>query len=352
LLLEHGPHVQRLGDAIVTARYYHALATVRILMGEHDLADQAALRALREASACGDGLTMGEAHQALALVRFWSGQYAAASEHARESASLLAGVGEPYDVGTSHWVGALSHMFVGEFRQALDAVAALEAVGLDAGEPRLVSNALWTRGGVHAWCGEGEAAVEACRRALELAPDPVTAASATGFLGFALLEQGEAGPALRALEDAVLQFARFGMPHAQGGFMSWLAEAHLLARDPDAARRVALEGLDISRRVISPHGVGGAQQVLGKIAQATGALEEAERWYREALGTFADCGARFEVGRTRLALAGLAGEVGDHDGAAAHLAEARRVFSLLHVSRYEERACALAGRLGLGPSRG
>jgi hypothetical protein len=56
----------------------------------------------------------------------------------------------------------------------------------------------------------------------------------------------------------------------------------------------------------------------------------------------ASASARFEVGRTQLALAELAGAQAERAGAMRPLAEARRIFDELGVESYVIRARALA----------
>jgi hypothetical protein len=72
--------------------------------------------------------------------------------------------------------------------------------------------------------------------------------------------------------------------------------------------------------------------------QAGGALSEAERHLKDALGTFESVQARYDVGRTHLDLAALAHAQGDRKAAAAHRDEARRVFEALKIPKYVERA--------------
>jgi tetratricopeptide (TPR) repeat protein len=320
-------------------------------MGNLEEGARATHRALDEAARAGDRTTRGLAHQALALAAFWAGCYAEAIRHGRESVARLEGTGEPYLLGTSHWIVALTHAFIGEFEPALAGVARLRAVGDAAGEPRLRSSAAWTEGAIHAWMGDPDPAIVACGRGLELAPDRVSWASAAGWLGYAHLEKGEAGRAASFLERAVAQFAEFGMPHAQGGFACWLAEAYLLEGRPEAAQAVAVESLQITQRIRSPHGIGGAYQALGRIARARGALQESVAYYTKALATFAACDARFEVGRTHLILAELAWAQGDADTANIHTREADVLFRRLQVPRYVERAEALAKDLASAAQR-
>ncbi len=90
-----------------------------------------------------------------------------------------------------------------------------------------------------------------------------------------------------------------------------------------------------------------AERSLGRIARASGALSEAETHLNEALQIFASIQARFEVGRTRLALAELTHAQGDREAMATHLREAHHLFSVLRVPKYIERTARLARELGV-----
>jgi hypothetical protein len=96
------------------------------------------------------------------------------------------------------------------------------------------------------------------------------------------------------------------------------------------------EALAIAREVEHAYALGLAQRTLGRIAHSAGAPAETVRLLDEALETFTVSHARFEVARTRLDLARVAGVRGDRAAAAAHLAQARALFSELRVPRYLE----------------
>ena len=295
LLVRHEVALHRVADPALAGRYYYALGTTEVLMGNPEEGARATRRALAEATRAGDQATIGRAHQALALADFWVGATGRPSSMAARRWPSSRGAGDPYTLGTALWIVALSYTFIGEFQPALEATDRLRAVGEAAAEPRLRCSAAWTRGAIHAWRADCDLAIAACREALELAPDRVSWASAAGWLGFAYLEKGETGSAFAFLDQAVRHFAEFGMPYAQGGFACWLAEAHLLEGRIDAARAIALESLETTRHIRSPHGVGGAYQALGRIARAQGHLREAEAHYEQALAAFASCSARFEI---------------------------------------------------------
>jgi len=116
-----------------------------------------------------------------------------------------------------------------------------------------------------------------------------------------------------------------------------------LTPHPAEARVVAREALAVTEEVRFRYGSGMAQRALGRAARAAGDREEAERWLQEALESFRAIGAPFEVARTRLDLALLAGA--GSEAAAGQLGEARRTFAELGVPVYVERAERLAGEL-------
>lgn len=182
---------------------------------------------------------------------------------------------------------------------------------------------------------------------IALAPDQVTRAAASGWLGFARVERGDGAAAIALLEGAVRQFSDFGMRHAQGGFMAGLAEAYLLVGDLERAEATGRRSLEITRGAESPHGVGGAEQTLAKIALARGHLDAAERYGQDAIRTFSACEAPFEVGRTHLVLARVAAASGNSPAARGHVRTALGIFTRLDVPRYQERAAVLARALGL-----
>ena len=91
--------------------------------------------------------------------------------------------------------------------------------------------------------GDRESAIFLCRRAVELAPDPVARGMARGMLGLAYREAGEAARAIGELETALEEFRqlragggyRFGQ--IDGYFTAVLAEAYVLASDPERGDR-------------------------------------------------------------------------------------------------------------------
>jgi len=149
------------------------------------------------------------------------------------------------------------------------------------------------------------------------------------------------------LEAAVQELERFGFPQWHGMFTASLAEAYRLDADLTKARALAHRGLEIEimRGARYLFGVGYGQRVLGQIALAGGAIDEAESQLTEARQTFESIGAEFEVGRVHLAPADLAGRRGDRERVRTHLGLAGGIFERLRVPRDVERADRLAREL-------
>jgi tetratricopeptide (TPR) repeat protein len=129
--------------------------------------------------------------------------------------------------------------------------------------------------------------------------------------------------------------------------LTFLSEAYLLNGQLEKARHLAMQGLEGIRVAQYRLGIGWAQRSLGRIAQAKGALSEAETHLNEALETFASIHARYFVGRTHLDLAALAHAQGKREAAATHLQEAHSLFTDLRVPRYIERTEGLAKEFGV-----
>jgi tetratricopeptide (TPR) repeat protein len=242
---------------------------------------------------------------------------------------------------------ALNHSQTGAFAEALEALNAARALADSTGDPRLEIMVTWATGVLRAARGEGEAGVEACRRAVERAPDLMNRAITTGWLGFALLEHGEARPAIQQLQDAVERFERFGYRPLQAWFAAFLAEAYRLDGRSEPARRAAEESLAIALETAVPPAAGWAWLVLGRLANDAGRHAEAEGHLREALAVFTSTHSQYEIGRTQPDLAVAVHGQGRADEARAVLDSARRLLAALDLPRHAERAARLARTLGV-----
>ena len=347
LLLPQRELLEQLQDAALASHFYLLLGRTYSFLADHERAARSAEQAIAEATRCGDATTMGKAYCLLAQDAPLAGLASEGIVQGRQAVELLANTEERWWLGQAHWVVALNHLQVGSFAPALDALRKTNAIAERTGDPRLQTVAAWCAGILHAVMGDAEAGVEACRRAVNSAPDPLNRAIATGWLGFAHMEKGDAAQAISLLERAAGQFGRFGYRPFQGWFTAFLAEAYRIGGQLDLARDVALKSLQIATDARVQVATGWARLSLGRIANAECAHAEAEGHLKDALGTFASIQSRYETGRTQMDLAIAAHGQGNMEAATASLRAAHELFSTLELPDYARRAEQLARDLAL-----
>jgi tetratricopeptide (TPR) repeat protein/MoxR-like ATPase len=331
----------------LAAPYHFWLAHTHSYLAESEAAMQWAEQALAEAEQAGDVATMGKAHVVLAQEHYWAGQPIHGIARGRRGVRLCEQAGERWWLGLAHWTVGINALIVGDFDAALAAEASALAVGEALGDRRIESYATWSTGWMHALTGAWEAGIDACRRGLGYASDPVNTAVALGHLGYVYLEMGDPTEARPLLAEAVTRMREFQFRRLLGRFTTFLGEAELLAGRTAEARLLVEEGLRVSTEARYWYAVGWAQAALGKIARAEGQLDAAVRHLVAARETFNRIHARFMIGRTAMALAELAQVRGDQVAAAHHLQEAYNVFRVLRVTRHLARVSELAGTLGV-----
>jgi tetratricopeptide (TPR) repeat protein len=247
----------------------------------------------------------------------------------------------------AYFVLGLNTLILGDFAAADVAVARVRQIGDDLGDAHLQTFAAWLSGWLHTTQGNWDAGIQACQQAFTTSSDLLNTAFALGWLGYAYVEKGEPEAAISYLEQAVMRMRQAGYRRLEGAYTTFLADAQLLRGRYDLARDLARQGLDMARSESYLVGVGWAHRTLGHTAQGQGHWAEAESHLYDALITFTDMPARFEVGRTHLSLAKLAEARGDRERVTLHLTEAHHAFTVLRVPGYRARTEALASRLGL-----
>jgi class 3 adenylate cyclase/tetratricopeptide (TPR) repeat protein len=348
LFLRHRDLLARVGDPSLVGRYFFWLAHTYSYLGNQEEAAAHARRSIAAAQQCGDVATEGRAWYVLGRDAFWSGRFSEGIEHGLRAVALLERTTDRlWWQGQAYWVTGFHHYVLGQFEEAFGMMARADEIWLTLQDPRLDPS--WSTGYFHASLGNWELGIEECKGGLERAQDPLNTAAALGFLGYAYLEKGDLPRAIEALESSVERLRQAGMRQLLGWFSAFLAEACLFSgRLPAEARKLAEEALATTQGVKFRYGSGMAQRALGRIAQA-GDREGARAWFEEALESFRSIQAPFEVARTRLDLALLAGSGSEE--AARQLGEARRIFAELRVPVYVERAERLAAELAPAPER-
>jgi tetratricopeptide (TPR) repeat protein len=345
VLIRYRPRVDALGDPRIAGAHYFWLGMINIQAGGATGSEGFATRALDEAGRAGDATTVGQAHIVLAWEGFFTGRYAEGAEHARAAVAALEPTEEWWWLSYALGWEAVNDMSLGAFDAALRLVEVSRGIGRDRQDPRIQSYGAWMRGRVRAMRGDWEAAIADLDDSLELAPDPLNRAYATGWLGFAHRGKGDHARAITLLEQAVAAMTGFGFRRNVCVFRGFLAGALRGAGRVEEAREAAEAALSLSEELRYPWSIALARRELGRVGLAEGDLAGAERRLDQALEAFMGMDAAFEAAVTRLDLADLGLREGQTEAAARHLEACRESFTALGAPAYLQRTETLAGRL-------
>ncbi|MDX1487600.1 MAG: hypothetical protein R3268_05320, partial [Acidiferrobacterales bacterium] len=350
LLLPHRERLEHLGEAFLAGQYYFCLGYAHSWLGNRQEAARNLERSLEEATRSRDKAIMGLAHRALGLEYRYSGQLDNAVSHARRGMELLGQTEHALWLGDAAYTLAFNYYWVGQFDLALEVATRLDAIGKTIGSRRFQTLGMMMRGVTLATTDDREAGIEACRRALELAPDPFETAVVLACLGRTYLEKRDVAQAVPVLEEALKLGDQVRSKQWRAWFRTLLGEAYFSASRIVEAKAQVEQALESSLSTKFPLGAGCSRRVLGGIAQATGDLNEAQRQLDKAVQIFRSVGAKFELARAHLAQGELSHAQGDSARASACLHEACRLFRALRVPKYVERAEQRAYELGVAIS--
>jgi tetratricopeptide (TPR) repeat protein len=299
VLQPHAAPLARLDDPGLTAPYCFWLAHMYSRLGDQRRAGDSAYRAIDAATSAGDRAILGKAHGLLALEGHWAGNAPDGIAHGKEAIRLLrACPDQRWWLGMAHFYVAMNHLLTGEFEAALAEATNADTVGKEIGDPRLQTYAGFTAAWVEASRGDCETALAVCRRSLEQAPDRVSRAYASMFLGYALLEAGDHRAARDQLVPIVTELESFGFPHWQAWASTLTGETYRLDGALDVAATFVERGLETAKQARYWYAVGFAERIAGRIARDRGYREESVAALDRALDTFERIGARFEAKRT------------------------------------------------------
>ena len=347
LLARHADELARVDDATLAAEYHFRLALTRFYLGDHAHAHAAGEHALADAERGGDGVRIGKALYVLALNSYGLAAPKAGVAYARRAIPLLGRPDTRYWLGLVYFGLGLNCIIAGDLDAALDAAEHARAVGNGIPDPRLIAGAGYTAAWVHVLRGDGELAVETARQAIEASRDRTAESLASGALGLAYLEQGDAASAVPLLRRAVDQLASIPLRQGVVRHLIYLSEAYLLDGDVERARQTAREAATMGESSRNSYNAGLTGRALGRISFRAGERARAQAQLATALKAFTACEATFEMARTRCDLAEVLAARGDRDGAAEQLALASQVFGRAAAPRRVAAVSELACRLGL-----
>jgi class 3 adenylate cyclase/tetratricopeptide (TPR) repeat protein len=347
LFLQYQDRLEQLQTPVLAGKYYYWLAMTYIFLGQRDDAAQSIQQALEAGQRAQDAHTLSMAHFVAAGEDQFSGRLRQGLAHAQRAVALLEGPTDPFQRGSAYYGVGLLYCFLGHFPAALAATSEMATIGRASGDRRLQSQAAGLRGSIYARCGAWQEGLAACQQALEYAPDAYETALNLGFLGFVYLEKGVVTQALSVLESAVQAAQQYRSQQVQSWFKVLLGEAYRLHNQLEQSQDLAMQGLELARRIKYPWGSGLAQGTLGRIAHTSGNLAEAAMHLQDALATFEAMPARYDLARTHLDLASLAHTQEHHAAATTHLSTAYAWFKKLQVAKWAERTEQLAQEYGV-----
>jgi tetratricopeptide (TPR) repeat protein len=346
LLVRHHNCLGRLHDPILTGSYHFWLGFMYSMLGDRERATQHVMEAFAAATECNDQATMGRVSVLVAMERGWAGKFREAITLGHRAVAVLEQTPDRSWLGFAHYALAYLYSAVGDVEPGLQAAARVREIADAIGDRRLQTNSASVSGLLYAQMRETDAAIAACQRALEISPDPFETAIALSFLGHAYLRAEDPSHAVRILEEAVAQANQWRSEQFRTWVAIWLGEAYLANGATEKARGLVANSLKVATEINYQLGVGMAQQTMGQIAWASGAISEVAPLLDAALATYRSMESEYFIGLVQLDLAKFNYAKGEVQTAWTHLNEARRMFTALRIPRYVDRVVQLEQEFG------
>jgi DNA-binding winged helix-turn-helix (wHTH) protein/tetratricopeptide (TPR) repeat protein len=306
VLQPHEARLARLNDPALAAAYSFWLAHMYSRLGDQRRAAESAQRSIAAGTAAGDEATVGKAHGLLALEGHWAGKPKEGIAHGAAALTRLRCYPEQrWWLGMAHFYLAVNHLLIGDFDAALAETAHADAVGKDIGDPRLQTYAGYTAGWVEGTRGNHDCAVALCRRSREQAPDRVSRAYATLWLGFVLVEKGDSDEAASVLEPTIGELEGFGFPQWHSMALTLTGEALRMKGRLEESAALVNRGLHVATQCQYWYSVGYTYRVAARLARDRGSSAGARVAYETALDTFERIQATYEAARTNRELSEL-----------------------------------------------
>ena len=347
------PLATALGDRYRLARVLAYMSTNFFIAGDHHRAIDSAERGLAAAAGLEDFRLDTELKFRLAFVHFALGDFPRVIDLTKRNIEVLAGdrvyrafTGPLLNATNSRAWLARSLTETGHFVEAIP--WAEEAVRIAEGIDHLNSLVLvlWALGALHLERGHLSEAISVLERDVrlcEMAEIVTVSAWSAPCLALAYIRSGRVSEALPLLEQAV----RYGDKGT--GLHAWQAgvtgEGYLLSGRVDDAVKRAGRALSLSRDAQERGHEARALRLLGEIAARRNPpdVEQADSYYRQALGLANQLGMRPLVAHCHLGLGTLYRRTGRRREAREHLATATMMYREMGMTYWLEQAEAVMG---------
>ncbi len=298
---------------------------------------------------------VGQALYQMAVLNVHTGDLQKAVQLARQSVTTHEEIDDRVGQADAYNILAIAHDDLGDWDRAIEAYYKSWMIRQEIGDVYGQAASGNNLAEIHVRRGEWDQAVSLYEQSLALwrqigavRSEAVTLMN----LGHVYLRLGELDRAQQYLDQARARFAKANSREYLPELERLWGELYLLRRQLDQAHYHARYAVELAHDSGSPLEEGIAYRLLGEIHIARKEYGEALKALHASLRILSDLQSRYEVARTRLALARLASEGGQLplEEARHHLAEAIRTFEQLDARADLRAAQALNQRLQNGPS--
>ena len=344
VLAPHRETLERLDVPALSVTFHKLAAFAHTILGDAGKAGEHEMRLLAVARHSDIAQNAGIALSQLGHDAMISGRYQSGIEHALEAVAKLDGGDDPQNAGFA-WVNlAGNYSGAGEYWKALDAASRAIAIGERGGVARVQSLGLVMVALLRACLlGEMEVGTAACRRAIELAPDPYTQLwshyAYVRIRSFDVLipHASLASPLDAAFEASVAVLEETARTPRESPLGAWagvagaaLAEAHLARGDAERARASALSALEVLGTGSDPQAILLALRVVGFAELSLGNFDAAARGFVE-MRRFTEPTTPFEAAVAIMGSGTVAAAQRDLMAAGSLFREAQGVFDALRL---------------------
>ena len=248
--------------------------------------------------------------------------------------------GNPWWAGRTLWHLTVAANGLGEWESSLDYCRRALDHGIALNDLRLKVVGWLRMGSAHIQRGDLERGSECCNRALDLAPNPFDTAMAKGIRGYGKIKAGLVDAGIAELSEAVAWFESSDLRYTYLHQALWLAEGHLRRGDRSLAKPLIEEVLNTSRTMGYLHFEGRARWLISECIAAEASVRAVHE-VKEAINIFNRAGARNDLGKAMITLAGLCQTNKDFEGARQLYLQALQVFRILGTSDEVRRVAAV-----------
>jgi class 3 adenylate cyclase/tetratricopeptide (TPR) repeat protein len=305
------------------AGFLHSLAGTRL-----DVSIEYCNEAVRIADAGGFEDIRAFAECALSHVYLSAGHLHASLEAGERALAYFEARGNIWWACRTLWALNPAASATGEWDRALRYARTMLDYGLAVDDLRQKVVGWWRTAATLIYRGDAAAGLDCCREAAALAPTPFDAAMLQAVRGIGWLKLGDHARAVTELAEAVAWFDRAHLQYTRVFVAVRLAEAHLAANEPEAARATATEAIATSDQLGYVYLRALAERVLGDALTASD-VAAAARHVDAAADTLEQIGARNDFARALTTRARVCEAAGDVPAARQSLERALAIFEEL-----------------------